>query len=156
MRIRQDALEIRSCESAQARTIRLRGELTFFMALRVSMIRGACWAIQFQSYAEWSVATMTQSCDCRYSGVNSWLAILRCGIMPHRRQHGNVGIVVVDDRTFVEQQVHELETRRLAGIVDVFLVRHSQESDLAPLDRLAILVEGVGDLADDVARAWPC
>ena len=51
---------------------------------------------------------------------------------------------------FLQEQLHQLEAGRLAGVVHVLLVGHAQQRDLAPLDRLAAVVEGVGDLADDV------
>ena len=70
--------------------------------------------------------------------------------MPHRGQHGDVRVVVFDHGPLLQQELHQLEAGRLAGVVHVLLVGHAQQGDLAPLDRLAAVVEGVGDLADDI------
>ena len=72
------------------------------------------------------------------------------GVVSHRRQRGDVRVVVLDLGPLVQQQLHQLEAGRLARVVNVLLVGHAQQSDLAPLDRLAPVVERVGDPGDDV------
>ena len=76
----------------------------------------------------------TQSCDARYSGVSSWLSMLEVRIAPHGGQDGDVRVVVLDHGPFLQEQVHQLEAGRLAGVVDVLLVGHAQQEDPAPLD----------------------
>ena len=51
-----------------------------------------------------------------------------------------------------QQHLHQHERRAFARIVDVLLVSHSQDADLAALDRLAALVEGLDQPLDDVLR----
>ena len=46
-----------------------------------------------------------------------------------------------DDGPFLQQQLHQFQARRLTRIIDIFLVRHSEECDLAPFDRLPAIIE---------------
>src|SRR5207253_5623198 len=63
-----------------------------------------------------------------------------------------VRVVVGHHGALLQQVVHELEAGRLARVIDILLVGHAQQTDLAALERLAVLVQGVGDAPDDVRR----
>src|SRR4051812_28936099 len=65
---------------------------------------------------------------------------LEVGVVAHRGEGRDVGVVVFDDRPLLQEEVHQLEAGRLARVVYVLLVCHAQQGDLAPLDRLAPVV----------------
>ena len=50
------------------------------------------------------------------------------------------------------EQPHDVERRRLAHVVDVALVGDARDQDLRSVDRLALRIERLADLVDDVVR----
>src|SRR5262249_33763329 len=64
-------------------------------------------------------------------------------MVPHVRQGRDKRVVIRHDGTPALQQLHNRERRRFARVVHVFLVGNSQQTNTAPLDRLALLVQGL-------------
>ena len=77
-------------------------------------------------------------------------------VAAHHGQFGNVWIMVGYRRSFLLQQVHQLERRRLARVVHVLLVGHAQQQHPAALDRLAAVVERVAEATHRRRPASPC
>ena len=58
-------------------------------------------------------------------------------------------IVVGQSRSAFFEQFHDAKSGALAGVIDVLLIGNSQDGDAAPFNRLAPVVEGLGDLIDN-------
>src|SRR3989442_1040610 len=72
--------------------------------------------------------------------------------MTHHGQNRNVRVIIRYNRAPALQQLHDLECRRLAWVIDIFLVGHAKYANPAPLDRFFFVIEGVSDAVDDVLR----
>ena len=65
---------------------------------------------------------------------------------------GDVRVVEADVGAALGDAGDDVGRRRVAGVVDVRLEGDAEDADLRALERLAAIVERLGDEVDDVAR----
>ncbi len=73
-------------------------------------------------------------------------------VVAHLVKLREVGIVVVEFRAALLQQLHDFQRGRLAEVIDVFFVGDAEDQDLRTLDRFLAIVESGGDGLDHVIR----
>src|SRR5262249_16271305 len=71
-------------------------------------------------------------------------------VVAHRGQLGDERIVVGDMSSALQKELHDFESRRFTRVIHVLLVRNTENTDSASLDRLLLVVERVCDAVDDV------
>ena len=65
---------------------------------------------------------------------------------------GDMRVVVANTGAFVLKFLHEHVTRGLAVVIDVRFVSHAEEENLGALDRLAVVIERVGNAGNHIVR----
>ena len=68
--------------------------------------------------------------------------------MPHFRQIRHMRVAVGQHRTTFLQQLHQFERRAFARIIDVFFVRHPEQTDAGAFNRLGLFVQKLGQPTD--------
>src|SRR5262249_18043090 len=59
-------------------------------------------------------------------------------------------IIILDRSPLLEQDLHQFKSGRFSWIVDIFLIGHPEERNLTVPNRLAVVVQCVGDLTNNI------